>query len=98
MTWEPVQDCLSINHRQHNESIHMKRGALQVAVRVYDPLGLFLAATLQAKLELQTLWQQKLDWDDELSESEKTQWLEIMSDLSTIPSVKIPRYNNSKHA
>ena len=45
--------------------------ALQVAARVYDPLGLFSAATLHAKLELQTLWQQKLDWDDELSESEK---------------------------
>ena len=98
LTWDPVQDCLSINHRQHNESIHMKRGALQVAARVYDPLGLFSAATLQAKLELQTLWQQKLDWDDELSESEKTQWLKIMSDLSTISSVKIPRYINSKHA
>ena len=96
--WDPVQDCLSINHRQHHESIHMKRGALQVAARVYDPLGLFSAATLQAKLELQTLLQQKLDWDEELSESEKTQWLEIMSDLSTIPSVKIPRYINSKHA
>ena len=47
---------------------------------------------------MQTLWQQKLDWDDELSESEKTRWLEIMSDLSTIPNVKIPRYINSKHA
>ena len=76
----------------------MKRGALQVPARVYDPLGLFSAATLQAKLELQTLWQQKLDWDDELSESEKTRWLKIMSDLSTISSVKIPRYINSKHA
>ena len=95
---QSAQDCLSINHRQHNESIHMKKGALQVAARVYNPLGLFSAATLQAKLELQTLWQQKLDWDNELSESEKTRWLEIISDLSTIPSVKIPRYINSKHA
>ena len=50
----------------------MKRGALQVAARVYGPLGLFSAATLQAKLELQTLWQKKLEWDDELSVSEKT--------------------------
>ena len=48
------------------------RGALQVTARVYDPLGLFSVATLQAKLELQTLWQWKLDWDDELSEGEKT--------------------------
>ena len=55
LTWDPVQDCLLINHRQHNESIHTKKGALQVAARVYDPLGLFSAATLQAKLELQTL-------------------------------------------
>ena len=52
--------------------MNQREGALQVAARVYDPLGLFPAATLQAKLELQTLWQQKLDWDDELSESEKT--------------------------
>ena len=98
MTCDLVNDCLSINHSQHDESIHTKRGALQVAARVYDPLGLFSAATLRAKLELQTMWQQKLDWDDELSESEKTQWSEIMSDLSTIPHVKIPRYIGSKQA
>ena len=39
LTWGLVQDCLSINHRQHDESIHTKRGALQVTARVYDPLG-----------------------------------------------------------
>ena len=46
LTWDMVHDCLSINHSQHVESIHTKRGALQVAARDYDPLGLFSAATL----------------------------------------------------
>ena len=46
LTWDLVHDCLSINHSKHDESIHNKRGALQVATRVYDPLGLFSAATL----------------------------------------------------
>ena len=46
LKWDTVHDCLSINHSQHDESIHTKRGTLQVAARVYDPLGLFSAATM----------------------------------------------------
>ena len=37
LTWDLVQDCLSVNHSQHDVSIHTKRGALQVAARVDDP-------------------------------------------------------------
>ena len=36
--------------------------------RIYDIMGWFAPATLHAKILLQTLWKEKLSWDDQVPE------------------------------
>ena len=59
---------------------------------MYDPLGLFSPVTLQGKIFPQTLWNEKLAWDDPLLEQEKMKWLKIDTDLREISDCHIPRY------
>ena len=44
LTWDPVQDCLLINHRQDNESIHMKRGGTPSSCQSLLPITLVFSS------------------------------------------------------
>ena len=69
-----------------------KRQVLKISASVYDPLGLFTPVTLRAKLMLQSLWKEGLEWDDELSVERIDVWKNIETDLKKISEVKVPRY------
>ena len=46
---------------------------------------------MKAKLLLQELCRKKLQWDEEISELEKKQWLRWLNDLSKLKEVKVER-------
>ena len=46
---------------------------------------------MKAKLLLQELCRRKLEWDEEINQTEKKQWLRWLSDLSKLKEVKIGR-------
>jgi len=50
-----------------NNSAVTKRSILQDSSRVYDPLGILSPIAIRAKLLMQELWQQSVDWDDPLT-------------------------------
>ncbi|XP_041986283.1 uncharacterized protein LOC121738360 [Aricia agestis] len=62
-----------------------KREALSTVMSIYDPLGLLSCYTITAKVILQGLWRQKLDWDEPLpaeSAEDFTRWLRDMEHIS----------------
>ena len=74
LTWIPESDLIALNsldHRPSHELNITKRTTLKQISSVYDPLGLFSPVTLQGKIFLHTLWNEKLEWDDPLPEQEK---------------------------
>ena len=96
LTWIPESDLIALNSLEHGQShatlTITKMTTLKQISSVYDPLGLFSPVTLQGKIFLQTLWNEKLAWDDPLPEKEKMKWLKIDTDLREISDCHIPRY------
>ena len=69
-----------------------KRNVLQLSSRTYDPLGLLSPETVKAKLLIQDLWQQKLEWDEPLPAELETKWNDIARDIQDASKLVLPRY------
>lgn len=97
-SWNLTTDTIFING-SHNLSseVTTKREALQSVSRIYDPLGLFSPATLNAKLFIQELWKQEKDWDETFSQSQQQEWSKICESLTPLSSQPLPRYIGEEH-
>ena len=71
-----------------------KRNLLRVSSSFYDPLGLISPVSIQAKLILQLLYKEKLDWDCEISEQLAVVWKSFIECLKDTPVIRIPRFIN----
>ncbi|GBO17639.1 hypothetical protein AVEN_168953-1 [Araneus ventricosus] len=71
---------------------HTKREVLSVIARLYDPLGFLGSVLTRAKVLLQRLWQQSLDWDDVLPNPIDDEWKEFVTTMKYIEKVKITRF------
>ncbi|XP_054723591.1 uncharacterized protein LOC129233642 [Uloborus diversus] len=69
-----------------------KRFLLQVASRIFDPLGFLAPFTIIIKCLIQELWNSGLDWDDQISGDLNARWIKWCNDVKDIPKIKIPRY------
>lgn len=69
-----------------------KRNILSYIAKMFDPLGFLAPVTFWAKFFMQKLWQEKLNWDDELPSQLSNAWMEFSSHLSEISTIKIPRF------
>ena len=82
-------DTIFINgsHSLSSE-VTRKREPLQSVSRIYDPLGLFSPATLNAKLfkDIRELWKQEKDWDKTFSQSQQQEWNKIRESLTPLSS------------
>ena len=83
---------LTINIQLKDDLKISKRTVLQEIASIYDPLGLYSPVTLRGKLFLQDLWNQKLSWDDHLSEENTSAWNVIKADLKQLATSQFPRY------
>ena len=57
----------------------------------FDPLGLISPVTISAKLILQQLWQEHLEWDTALSGQLRKSWHQIASDVVQATQMSFPR-------
>ncbi|XP_065915563.1 uncharacterized protein [Dysidea avara] len=68
-----------------------KRDILKWASTIFDPLGLISPVTISAKFFLQTLWQQHINWDTNLSEELNKTWNQISRDIVQATALPFPR-------
>ena len=95
ISWNLKNDQLSIPGPSGNEKLcgaSTKREILQATASIYDPMGYFAPTILEAKLFIQELWIDKLQWDIELSKEKLSKWNHICEDLESISMHHIPRY------
>ena len=94
LKWNLRTDTLSLTtHEPYQPSSQptIKRTMLQIASRTYDPLGLLSPVTIKAKLLMQQLWQQQLEWDEPLPPELKTKWNSIADDIHDASTIIVPR-------
>ncbi|KAL7723640.1 hypothetical protein ACLKA6_007565, partial [Drosophila palustris] len=92
LAWDPVSDDLLFAFSPlQSPSKPSKRTVLSTIARFYDPLGLICPAITKAKIFLQQLWREKLDWDESLPSSLNSSWLILSADLGRTQQLRFPR-------
>ncbi|XP_070075705.1 uncharacterized protein [Drosophila takahashii] len=73
LAWDPAADvfCFSFSPMQLSPK-PCKRLVLSTIARVYDPLGLIGPVVAKAKIFLQQVWREKLEWDESFPEALNT--------------------------
>ena len=92
--WEAHTDTLKFKIRQdanlESNSIS-KRKILSEIATIFDPLGLVGPVVIRAKIILQALWREKIDWDAPIPDTVQEEWLKYRSSLPMLNNLSIPR-------
>ena len=93
LRWIPALDKLHLAAKPILTSDHLvtKREVLQNLSKVFDPLGFVASVIIRAKMLMQTLWQQKVMWDEPLQDNLQVQWKNIANDLKTATHLSVSR-------
>lgn len=94
LNWNRREDTLSINTTNFDFAVDKitKRDIMSAAHRVFDPIGIVSPVTVCPKLLLKELWEMKLDWDDEVPDHIKTQFINWVKELKYLEDIKVPRW------
>ena len=92
VAWKPQQDIFTFNPKSSNNSPQSKRQILSEVTRIFDPLGLLSPTVIQLKSFIQTLWLDKLTWDEPLNRQLVQQYENLSANLSFIDKIEIPRF------
>jgi len=88
----PKLDEIKLNEFDiNNPEILTKRTILSYIARIFDPIGFCLPVTVKAKLFMREIWKSKVNWDEQISDSLKSTWFKIKSDLDSLQSLSFPR-------
>ena len=95
MRWNTSSDTLALTNKSTlntHQQLITKREVLQQSSKIFDPLGIIAPITIRAKIFLQRLWQESIDWDEPLNESLVADWQKIVNDLQeAFTTTNIPR-------
>ncbi|XP_042909407.1 uncharacterized protein [Parasteatoda tepidariorum] len=95
MSWDKKYDTLQVSTsciKELNIEKVTKRTILSAAHRLFDPLGMICPVTLIPKLLLQSIWKLKLNWDDDVEENIRREFLKWIEGVLYIEKINIPRY------
>ena len=92
--WNTTEDRLCFipkSFNSLNSFVASKQSILQDSARVYDPLGILSPVTFRAKLFIQELWQQSVEWDESLDKQIADKWRDIAKDLQNSTTTTMSR-------
>ncbi|UYV79200.1 hypothetical protein LAZ67_17001487 [Cordylochernes scorpioides] len=96
--WNPSLDIFQILVNDIPEQTNSKKHLLSHISRIFDPIGWLSPVIIRLKILLQSLWKQKLNWDDPLPDTLCSQWKKIEKELSVLNKIKILRYFSCRGA
>jgi hypothetical protein len=92
--WNPVEDYFGFHTNTDATNMQVKytkRYILSEISKLFDPLGWLAPLVVTAKILMQTIWKEKIEWDEEVPDHIKRQWEEFNKDLRNLKDLKIPR-------
>ena len=90
--WNIQDDSLQYTVQTDNNLKATKRNILSVISKVFDPLGLIGPIVIRAKVILQRLWNENLDWDDKVSNELNELWMGFYKELPMLNNLNISRH------
>jgi len=78
LQWDTSHDMLKAFPKQFSSiksDLATKREVLRDISQTFDPLGILAPVTIRAKLFMQDLWKEGIDWDEPLTTDLRTRWL-----------------------
>ena len=89
--WDPGSDqfFFKVKMKEHQKT---KRGLLSFLSSIYDPLGFLAPLLIAPKLILQSMWREKVGWDDPIPEGLLDIYKEWLASLPDLEDVKVPRW------
>nr|CAI5827413.1 unnamed protein product [Callosobruchus analis] len=91
LTWSCSGDYLSYNIESLLERSCTKRSILSMCARIFDPLGLLSPCVVMVKMLMQRLWEEKISWDQPVSNSIASRWNKFKNELTYLNDSCIPR-------
>ena len=98
MLWNIPSDTLRFSFKQATSTppLSTKREVLQETAKVFDPLGLLQPVTVAAKILIQELWKEGIDWDEPLPPSLDQKWRAVATEIGDATKLEFPcRYFTS---
>ncbi|XP_026746147.1 uncharacterized protein LOC113507491 [Trichoplusia ni] len=69
-----------------------KRTILADVQSLFDPLGWISPAIIMAKMLIQNIWKQRLDWDEIVEQKEEEEWLKLRESFGNMNKIQINRW------
>ncbi|GFY56127.1 integrase catalytic domain-containing protein [Trichonephila inaurata madagascariensis] len=92
LSWRPGEDIFMYQMNLQEVPVTItKRTALSFISKLYDPLGLLQPIIIKAKMMIQKIWLQKIDWDQTLPRREIETFQRYVAELHRLKDLKIPR-------
>ncbi|GBM78869.1 hypothetical protein AVEN_25166-1 [Araneus ventricosus] len=92
MLWNPQLDQLTFKVSVNKKDSLTKREVLSQIARLYDPLGTIGPVIAKAKIFMQSLWLQKLDWNNNLHTKVLQVWNDFLVKQPGVNEINVPRY------
>ena len=89
--WNHAKDMFLFNVNPPNDITLTKKTVLSQIARIFDPVGFAAAFLVRAKIGMQLLWQQGLDWDQELPSAAREEWIRFFQEMGDLNHVTFER-------
>lgn len=95
--WAPYEDKFTFQVQLATNKQITKRAILSEVAKLFDPLGWLAPVVIKAKLLIQELWLQELEWDKKVPEDIRIRWLSFEDQLKTVEKITVPRWIHYTH-
>lgn len=92
VSWNPARDNFQFKVTLSPTVPTSKREILSTIAHLYDPLGWVTPVTIAAKIVMQQLWREKIDWDSHISDHLLSRWHRLYAKLNHLNSVALDRW------
>ncbi|XP_017482625.1 PREDICTED: uncharacterized protein LOC108371551 isoform X2 [Rhagoletis zephyria] len=92
IAWNPAKDDISIKSYLETDYKITKRQILSDIAKLFDPLGLLSPVVVVAKLILQQIWKEKIDWDQAVTGETMRSWVHLRNQMKLLNEINLPRY------
>ena len=89
--WNHTEDVFLFNVNPPKDIVLTKRSVLSQIARIFDPVGFAAAFLIRAKIGMQRLWQQGLEWDQELPSPAREEWVRFFHEMGNLNYVAFER-------